>query len=447
MDSTALQLRIARMLSTLEAPNRMILLNTGSLVATLAVTSGLGFAYWWLASRRFEAAEVGMAAAAISATGLLGAIATGGLGTLLMGTLPRRTSGRLSIVATAMLAATLSGIVLAVLFLLIWPRISIEFRPLSGSLLGAVFFSLGVGLTATSLVLDQALIGLLRGELQFGRNVLFASVKLALLALVATVWMVHGSFLVIYASWIAGIALSVLFMAGPLALGSGLPRARGLWPHWETLRGLGRVALAHHGLNLGLQTPSLALPLVVTTVLSPTMNAYFYAAWMIATFAFVGTGALTTVLYPIGAQKPEMFSKRIRLTLTLAAIWGLLASSALLLGASYFLSVFGGAYAEHAAGSLRIMGTGAFFIIAKDHYAAICRVDGHLSKGACWIGAGALIELGLASIGARIGGLDGLAIGWVTALCIETIAIGPSVAQRAGSDWMGVLHLRSRHGR
>src|SRR5881275_3639940 len=70
--------------------NSIILVNAGSLVGTTAVTSVLGFVYWWLAARQFPPEAVGFASAAISAMMLLATICILGLGTLLVGELPRQ---------------------------------------------------------------------------------------------------------------------------------------------------------------------------------------------------------------------------------------------------------------------------------------------------------------------------------------------------------------------
>src|SRR5947207_15483674 len=73
--------------------NSIILVNAGSLVGTTAVTSLLGFVYWWLAARALPPAIVGLASAAISAMTLFGTFALLGLGTLLPGGL-RHQRGR-----------------------------------------------------------------------------------------------------------------------------------------------------------------------------------------------------------------------------------------------------------------------------------------------------------------------------------------------------------------
>lgn len=70
--------------------NNTILINAGSLIGTTAVTSGLGFAFWWVAARIFSTEAVGLASATISTMTLLGSFSILGLGTLLMGELPKQ---------------------------------------------------------------------------------------------------------------------------------------------------------------------------------------------------------------------------------------------------------------------------------------------------------------------------------------------------------------------
>jgi hypothetical protein len=47
--------------------NSVLLINAGSLIGTIGVTSVLGFVYWWLAARQFSAEGVGLARAAAHA--------------------------------------------------------------------------------------------------------------------------------------------------------------------------------------------------------------------------------------------------------------------------------------------------------------------------------------------------------------------------------------------
>src|SRR5438270_13344190 len=82
--------------------NSVILLNAGSLIGTTAVTSALGFAYWWLAARQFSPEAVGLASAAISAMTLLGTFGMLGLGTLLVAELPHQHGKKVSLISAAL---------------------------------------------------------------------------------------------------------------------------------------------------------------------------------------------------------------------------------------------------------------------------------------------------------------------------------------------------------
>ncbi len=97
----------------------------------------------------------------------------------------------------------------------------------------------------------------------------------------------------------------------------------------------------------------------------------------------------------------------------------MLSNVVLWIGADMFLSVFGPAYAEQAGWSLRIMGLGVFPLIIKDHFVAIRRVDGRIPRTALAATIGSALELAGATLGAYLGGLGGLGVGLVLALCVE----------------------------
>ena len=193
--------------------NSIILLNAGSLVGTTAVTSLLSFIYWWLAARAFPPEAVGLASAAISAMTLLGSLAIVGLGTLLLGELPLQRGREGSLISTALMLVAGIGGLLGFAFAVVAPYVSSGFQPLGASTGSSGLFALGVSLTAITLVLDDALIGLFRGGLQLWRNSLFAVVKLAVL-LAASLWLSRAVGLTIYATWAIGNICSLVALAG-----------------------------------------------------------------------------------------------------------------------------------------------------------------------------------------------------------------------------------------
>jgi O-antigen/teichoic acid export membrane protein len=403
---------------------RHIITTTLSLVGATTVTSGLGFLYWWLAARAFSPAAVGFAAALVSAMTLLGTISDLGLGTMLIGQLSRQPEQEWPLITAALLTTGVIGGLLGLAAAIISPAFSVELAPLGGSAGTIGLFALGVSLTGISLVLDQALVGLLQGHLQFWRNTVFAAVKLIALGGAAW-WMAERVGLALFATWVGGLVVSLLGVIGII-----MTRNRGrTWrrPQWTSLWSLGRLSLAHYGLNLALNIAPLTLPLVVTALLTATANAYFYAAWMIASFLATVPLALTVSLYAVGSAAPTELSRKIRLTITLALVVGGVGSAGLLVGADLILRIYGATYAEHAGWSLRILGLCVFPVIIKNHYVAIRRVQRRVASAALAMAGGGLLEVALAASGAEIAGLTGLCMGWLVALCLEAILTMPAV--------------------
>jgi O-antigen/teichoic acid export membrane protein len=408
-------------------------------MATTLVTSGCGFVYWWVAARRFSPASVGFAAAAISAMTLLGTFSMLGLGTLLIGELPRRPQQAGPLITTALLVAGTMGLTLGILAAVAAPTVSPGLRPLANNLASVLLFAVGVSLSAITLVLDQALIGLLRGQLQFARNGLFAVVKLV--ALILAGLGVASSFgMTIYATWILGAALSLVGLAGVVAFkGDRFQsiRREGVGPQWRLLRGIGQAALGHHALNLALQVPALIMPVVVTSVLSVTVTAYFYTTNMLTGFLNYFPFALSLSLYAVSAASPAALPRRMRFTLGLSVVVGVLANAGLIIGAYPMLRLFGAAYAEYAHASLRILGLSMFPVLIKDHYIAIARVRGRLVSAASLVVVGAALEVVLAGLCAHLGGLQGLCVGWLAAQCGEAAFMAPTVFRVAAEAISG----------
>lgn len=421
--------------------NHDIVANATSLVGTTAVTLTLGFFYWWLAARLFPPTAVGLAAAAISAMMLLGNVGTVGLGTMLIGELPRQPSNAGALITTSLvIAGTASGL-LGILFVIIAPHLSAELSPLTKNVQSFLLFALGVSFTGAVQVLDQAMIGLLRGRLQLWRNAIFATVKIVALVIVG-IWFTNKVGLTIYGTWIVGIAASLIIMAVVFSINGVQILYR---PQLNIFQKQWSAALRHHALNIALLLPSFGLPVVVTILLSASTNAFFYVAWMIASLAYVAANALSTVLYAISsADSSILVSPKIRVTLKLSFFIGLLGSFFLIISARFLLKLFGDIYAVQAAWSLRILALGVFPMIIKVHYVAVCRIQGQIIQAAKTILVFSLLELVLAGFGARVGGLSGLSLGWLVGLCVEAIFLTPVVISVAFPNKTGSMVTKER---
>jgi O-antigen/teichoic acid export membrane protein len=425
--------------------HRALLSNAGSMVGATLATSLLGVAFWFVAARHFTQAAVGVAGAAVSAMLLIGFVASFGLGTLLMGELPRREGAQRSLLSAALLSAAAAGAALGLAFALLAPLIASNLAPLNETVLALLAFALATALTALAYVLDQSLIGMLRGSLQLTRNVVFAAVKLGGLLVIAGLVTDPGAAW-IYGSWGVGIAISLSIL---LRFYARRPAGEELRPDFASLRELRRAAASHAAVNLALETADLAMPILIVSLLTPAENASFYIAWLVVGFLVMVPLSLSSVAYAIdsGETVTELTDPvegvlvavepgrgdgeedRFRFTLGASLAFAVVATVILIPAAELLLEIFGSGYAE-AATALRIMTLGVFPLVIKTHYVAIHRARRTLRRALPLAWAGTALELGGGALGAALGGLDGAAWGWLAGLVIEAIAMAPDVLGR-----------------
>lgn len=405
--------------------NFTLLMNASSLVFTTAVTSILGFAYWWVAAHHYAPEAVGIASAAVSVMTLLGTFCILGLNTLLITEIPRQPEKAASLISTSIVVVGVTGLVVGAGFALLAPLVSSAFLPLRNSPIDVFDFSAGVALTAIVYMLDAAVIGLLRGELQLWRNVICSTAKVVTIFM-AGLLLAQKTGMSIYATWTLSNLFSLLFLLRWVKI-KGWQTLRSYLPQWTLIRQLGISALMHHLLNMTLQAPTLILPVLVTILLSAKMNAWFYVAWMIANFVFVVPTALTTVLHAMNSAQPKALGQKVRLTMGIATIASGIASLPLLFATPQVLLVFGHSYADEASWCLRILALAAFPLIIKNHYISICRIHDRIGQAMLSMTPGGVLELVAAAIGARLAGLTGLSLGWVVAICIESLFMLPTI--------------------
>ena len=274
-----------------------LLTNAGAVAFGSVTTSALGFVYWWTAARNFTPEAVGLAAAAISTMTLVGMVGELGLGTLMMGEglLKRREAPGL-VSASLFTAAGLST-ALGLLFIGLAPLVVGRLDFLYSASDVAALFVAGCAIMGFAMVLDQTLIGALRGAQQMSRSVLFSVLKLVLLIGAAAVGYVTREDTIL-ATWVFGQLAAILMFAGWL-----VSRGQPVWHRPETALLRGRVGkvLGHHFLNSVAQAPGFILPPLVATMLSPTINAAFFAALMLINVVCYLPAAMATVVFALSS--------------------------------------------------------------------------------------------------------------------------------------------------
>jgi len=403
--------------------NKVLLYNAGSLIGATIMTTGLGFVYWWLAAQMYSTDVVGLASAAISAMMLLGTLGTLGLGTLLIRELSIDISNIGKLLITALFASGIISFLIGFVFVILTPFLLPSLSLFSLNFLDMFVFSLGVMLTAVTFVLDRAFIGIEEGMLQFWRNSFFALSKLVALFLLP-LFVVQATGVSIYVTWLIGNVFSLIILSF-LIIRRGIAVVHK--PEWTLLRRLGKPAILHHVLNLAVQMPGRILPIVVTAIFSPSINAGFFTAWMFISLALIIPAHLTTALYAEGSSDISQLVAKTQFTLKLSFSISLFVWIGILVTAYPVMSLYGKEYAELATSSLQILSFGIFPSILKMHYIAVRRIQDRLVNGVIVIFTGSILEIVFSIIGAMYGSLSSLSIGWVLSVTLLAIYVSPAI--------------------
>ena len=403
-----------------------MLTNAGSLAAATGITSVLGFAYWIYAARVFPPEAVGYGSAAVSTMTLLGTIGMFGLGTMLIGELPRRES-RGGLIMAALITSFAGSFLLGLGFALVALAFGRHFIEIAGTAVRMTLFACGVSVTGATLVFDDATIGLMRGGLQLNRNVAVSFTKMG--ALPACALVLHDLLGVgITLSWVAGTVVSLVPVAAAVKRGGGRVLYR---PDWRSLRQLGRVTLAHNWLNLVIATPIKLIPVLVVIVVSPSSNAAYYVASMLASFLFMVPVNLSTVLFAVASAAPELIAEKLRFVLRTAIVIGVPGGLVLALVSPVVLSAFGSSYVTLARLPLWLMIAGYLPGLPNIVYIDVCRAAGRMTWATIFLSVAAAFQMAAVVIGGHFDGLHGLSYGLLTVAVLEALVTTPRVLRTA----------------
>lgn len=406
--------------------NQDLLRNAGSLAATTGLTSALGFGYWIYAAHVFSPAAVGYGTAAISTMTLLGTVGMFGIGTMLIGELPRG-GNRGGLMMACFIASFIGSFILGIGFSLASLGFGNHFVEISGNLGRTALFSFGVAMTGATFVFDESTIGLMRGGLQLSRNVTVSIAKMA--ALPAAALILHDVFGVgILLAWVVGTVVSIVPVAITIRRTGGRVLHR---PDWGAFWRLGKVTLAHNWLNLAIATPGKLVPVLVAALVPSSSNGAFYVAAMISSFLFMVPMHMSTVLFAIASAMPEVIAEKLRFVLRISLIIGIPAGLLMGIGSHFLLSVFGSSYAALATGPLWISIISYIPGLPNIVYIAVCRATGRVSQAAAFLSGFAALQMAAVVVGAKLDGLYGLSYGMLAVAVVEALITTPPVLRAA----------------
>ena len=418
--------------------NQDLLRNAGSLAATTGLTSIFGFVFTVVAAHLFDQHAVGWGNTAINEMQLLGTIGMFGLGTMLIGELPKREGERGGLFAASLATSAIGSAILGLVFAVIVGLFFSDARHLpgiGGTIGQMALFVLGTCLTGATLVFDEGTIGMLRGGVQLWRNMSLSAIKLLALPIAFFLLMQqHDTF---------GVGLSQAYVIG--IIGSMVPASIMLRrggsrvlqrPDWQSLRRLLPVAISHNWLNLAMATPSRIIPIIVTVAVGADKSAVFYVAWMISSLLFMVPVHLGTVLFALASASPSVVAEKLRFVLRVSLMIGLPVMAVLAIGAHFMLGIFDspkshGHYALWGTVPLWLLIIGYIPQMPRAQFIAVSRATNRVGKAAGLVCFFALCEFTAIYVGGIKGGLNGLSFAYLGVLIMEGLITAPTVLRAA----------------
>lgn len=396
---------------------------SASLVGTQALTSVLGLLFWAIAARQFVTTEVGVAGAAVAMMMLLGALGSLGLGTVLIARLPSTAlEDRRVLVRTCLAAAGTAGTVLG----LVVPALAVHvfgaanLAPIGGSIWPLLGLALGTGLTSVVMVLDQAVLTIGLGTLQLERNTAASAAKVVALLALGLAGVPGG--MTIFLAWTIGNLVSLPIVSWRTRGGRAAGAHRRLVEP-ALLRGIGRLAVSHHALNVSIQAALQLLPVLVVVLVSAQANAAFNSAIMLSGFVFALPYAVSVGLFAAARGEETEVVRRMRLTIPFGLAVSAAADIVIFPLAGPVLHLFGPQYAADGTVLLRLVVLAGIPFVVKDHFIALRRVQGRTTQALVVTVAFLVAELAAATIGALAGGAVGLIVGWLGVLAVEALVL------------------------
>ena len=396
---------------------------SASLVGTQALTSVLGLVFWGLAARQFLTTDVGVAGAAVAMMLLLGSLGSLGLGTVLIARLPSTAlEDRRVLVRTCLAAAGTAGTGLG----LVVPAVAVHvfgatnLAPIGGTIWPLLGLALATGLTSVVMVLDQAVLTIGLGTLQLERNTAASAVKVVALLAFGLAGLPGG--MTILLAWTIGNVVSLPIVSWRTRGG----RAAGAHRRFvepAMLRGIGRLAVSHHALNVSIQAALQLLPVLVVVLVSARANAAFNSAIMLSGFVFALPYAVSVGLFAAARGDETEVVRRMRLTIPFGLAVSAAADVVVFFLAGPVLHLFGPQYAAEGTVLLRLVVLAGIPFVVKDHFIALRRVQRRTSQALVVTVTFLVAELVAATVGALSGGVVGLVIGWLCVLAVEALVL------------------------
>jgi O-antigen/teichoic acid export membrane protein len=386
------------------------------LMAGRVASMGLGFLAWLVAARLFAPDEVGLASGAVAAMMFCVQLALIGIGSAVIALFPRHRDDPEALLNTSLLSVALVAILMGGAFLVLARGVFRELDTVAATPVLALAFIAMTLFGAVNVLMDNLSVAIRRGDQVLTRNVAFGLVTIGFPLALSRVGPAYGTWVILLAWTLAGLAACTI---GAFQVHRTLP---GFRPRIELRLPLARrlvgVGLPNWALTMTERGPALLMPVLVTELISPTTNAFWYAAWMMAWVVMIIPISVGQTLFAEAAREPDRAGAATRHGLLTSLGLGVLAAAGMALLARFALGLLGSAYADAGVGALRVLVVTVVPFSLIQAYYALCRAGGRLGEATA---AGAIF--GAAAVAAALAaglanGLTAMAAGWLIVQCL-----------------------------
>ena len=409
-----------------------VTLNTG-------ITGILGFAYWGLAAKTYNAHAIGISTALIAAMNLMCLIGTLGIGQTLLQRLPRASNAEWSrLVNCAVFVGASAGLVVAASGVAVLPEISHQFD-LVWSPVYLFLVVLGTSVLTVANLLDYVFIAQRAAHHVLIRSLMLSVLKLILLV-VLPIFFASRGVAAIVASWVLGAAAVSVVTVLILIPRLGRPH---LWTPRGTaseIRRLIRYLVLNHTISLSATLVPTIMPILVVARVSASENAYFYIAWLVAGVLLTVSAAVSGALLTEGSYAPDRLRNKVRQGVAVIGVLLLGPVVVVAIIGRELLDLFGTSYSSHSYIPLLLF----LVVVVPDAitnvYITVLRVRGQHHIGAIVNIVMSAITLGMAWVLLPRMGITAAGWSWAAG---QSVGVGIMLVMMSGGHIRRRTELRS----
>lgn len=399
-----------------------------ALIASAAVTSGLGLLYWALAARLYEPATLGLNSAALSAMLFVSGISQLSLNGVLVRFIPIAGNHSARFVVLAYAGCLIAALGASLIFLFgasVWAP---WLAPLQSNFLWSISFVFAVMAWTIFALQDSVLTGLRQAQWVPLENSLYAVAKIGVLAFFAVAFPATGIFI----SWNLPVLL-LLVPVNVLIFRVLIPHhARAGMTNQPRLRArqiVEQVAGNYLGTLFSLGSTTL-LPILVTTLEGAAANAHFYPPWIIASalqLVALNMATSMTVEASFDETKLALFARRVMIHTARLVIPCVVV---IFIAAPFLLALFGTSYAEQGTTLLRLLALAAIPNMFVAVAIGLARVQNRAWLVTLIQGALCLFGLGSSYFLVPVLGISGVGVAWLLGQSLVALGVMAAIGKR-----------------